>query len=218
MTDSWVVTSWPLRRLVSLRYGKAAFVLENGVGPDLVARGLTDGASALPRERKVIYYGAFDERFDLQLVNRLAELLEEMTFDLYGPSAPNGPLHPRVHYCGYLQYSLISDTLSRYEFGILPFTREIMNHCRFPMKLWEMLACGLQVIAPPIGSLRRFRADGKTSVWISRSWSAESLADCFKEASTQPGRTLVDEIESQSWSHKAIKLLQHLHRPATPEV
>jgi teichuronic acid biosynthesis glycosyltransferase TuaH len=219
MTDLWVVTSRPLGRLVSLRYGKSTLVLENGVGPDIVERMRSVTLSAAPsRKRKVVYYGAFDERFDLQLVNELAGLVEDMSFDLYGPEAPGGGLHPRVRYCGYLPYAKISDTLAGYEFGILPFSREVMNQCRFPMKLWEMLACGLQVVAPPIGSLRQLSLSGEAAVWIARSWSPESLAECFTAAARSPRQTSVSQVESQSWAHKAEKLLRILERTPSPVI
>jgi len=151
--DRIIVTSRPLARYVQLLSGKQAHVITNGVDDRLLTQAVKPGPT---KANRVIYYGAFDKRIDALALREVARTLPEMHFDIFTPSAIAHQAESwsnNVHFCPPVAYDALASVLGHYAFALLPFSNLASNHSRFPMKLFELLGCGVQVVAPPLGSL-----------------------------------------------------------------
>ena len=149
------------------------------------------------RERRAVYVGALDERFDFAAVAASARVAPDWQFDLFGPtdsigSRENPP--PNVHFWGPLAYEKVPGQLWSSAVGILPLTDSAANAARSPMKYYEYRAAGLPVVASRTAELESrddpglFLYDGPTE-----------LAHALRQANDWTPETAAD-LESHGWS------------------
>jgi hypothetical protein len=179
-SDAVIATSGPVARSVRLVSGRQATVVTNGVDAAFLAHPLRPG---LADPRRVIYYGALDDRVCLRSLAAMARLMPETAFDLYTPSPIRHghrdlPANIRLH--DTIPYGELPKVLARYGFAILPFRNCPSNHGRFPMKLFEMVGSGVQVVAPPLQSLGGLGAP--RGLHLSRGFDGEALAGALRAA------------------------------------
>jgi hypothetical protein len=94
-----------------------------------------------------VYVGALDRRFDWPTVAGLARSAPTVRIDIFGPAASRPPSLPaNVFLPGPVDYTDLPRTLARYRVGLLPLSDEETNIGRSPMKLYEYLASGLNVL------------------------------------------------------------------------
>lgn len=99
------------------------------------------------QRRGAVYVGALDRRFDFAAVAELAASTPAEPIDLYSPtdSAPR-ELPANVRLLGPVDYDRLPPTLGAYRVGLLPLNDDPTNSGRSPMKLYEYLASGLNVV------------------------------------------------------------------------
>jgi glycosyltransferase involved in cell wall biosynthesis len=100
----------------------------------------------------VVYVGALDHRFDSELVMQAADQLPTVSFVLIGPEMGLPPLRslPNLYLLGPKQYAKMPAYLQHADVGMIPFNvREHPEHINgiHPLKLYQYLACGLQVVS-----------------------------------------------------------------------
>lgn len=137
-------------------------VLENGVEYERFLGSETefrDGAC---------YVGAIDHRFDWATVLEIAEAIAPSPVSIIGPLTSPAPSStpPNLHLLPPLPYDEVPAVLRRHKVGLLPFNASPVNEGRSPMKYYEYLAAGLNILATPTSALRTRRAPG---VWFTSS-------------------------------------------------
>ncbi|NOZ78763.1 MAG: glycosyltransferase [Acidobacteria bacterium] len=114
---------------------------------------------SLPRPI-VGYFGAISEWFDSELVESLAAARPHWSFVLVGSSwgGSVGRLGkmPNVHLLGEQPYERLPGLASEFDVGIIPFRDTPLTRATDPVKVYEMLALGLRVVATPLPELGRF--------------------------------------------------------------
>lgn len=135
-------------------------------------------AGALFRSRGVdVLYRAFDalrkERRDVSLV--LAGTEE--------PSLPR-PSGPGVYYLGELNHSEIPVLFSALDVGVICLRETAFGEFSFPQKAYEMLACGLPVVAADVGAMSDLLSDTSNSLY--RPDDALSLRRCLESQLDAP--------------------------------
>lgn len=142
--DAVVGTSRPvLDHLQALRPDLPGLLLVNGVEFSRFA----GRDQALPRSG-VVYVGALDKRFDWAAVAAMAAYDPDVPITLHGPSTGPAPALPaNVEVAGPLPYAQLPDVLAGARVGLLPLVDSPANRGRSPMKLYEYLAAGLQVVS-----------------------------------------------------------------------
>ena len=122
---------------------------------------------SLPSEYKrmkgpiVIYVGAIDNWFDVDLVAYLAKLYSRVNFVIIGiPKISMDPLAKlsNVHILGARPYSQLPRYLWNATIGIIPFKKLPLIESVNPIKLWEYMACGLPVISTRWEELARLHS------------------------------------------------------------
>ncbi len=105
------------------------------------------------------YAGVIDERMDLELVRKVAEMRPDWHLIMLGPVAKINPADlpqaPNIHYLGLKQYAELPAYLSGWDIGMLPFALNESTRFISPTKTPEYLAAGLQVISTPIRDVSR---------------------------------------------------------------
>ena len=98
---------------------------------------------------KIVYVGALDERIDLNLLLKLATDVNcDLSIFGHGPLVEsfknNTYLAPCFH--GSIEYSQLPTILTKADVGLLPFSNSKENYSRSPMKYFEYVSAGLDVI------------------------------------------------------------------------
>jgi len=103
------------------------------------------------------YFGAISDWFDTALVVELAIARPAWSFVLigstWGADITRLERLPNVHLLGERSYDELPSLAASFDVGIIPFKRTPLIEATNPVKLFEMMALGLEVVAPPIPEL-----------------------------------------------------------------
>jgi glycosyltransferase involved in cell wall biosynthesis len=114
--------------------------------------------ACIPRPRAG-FFGVIDERMDLSLVERLADLNPELSLVMIGPiakiDASSLPQRPNLHWLGARKYDALPSYLAGWEVGLMPFALNESTRYISPTKTPEFLAAGVPVVSTPIADVVR---------------------------------------------------------------
>jgi UDP-galactopyranose mutase len=112
----------------------------------------------LPRPR-LGFYGVIDERFDTELLAKVAEMRPDWQFVMVGPvvkiSEDELPKRPNIHYLGGKTYEQLPGYLSGWDVALMPFAMNESTQFISPTKTPEYLAGGKPVVSTPIRDVVR---------------------------------------------------------------
>jgi glycosyltransferase involved in cell wall biosynthesis len=112
----------------------------------------------LPRPR-LGFYGVIDERFDTELVDKVAAMRPDWSFLMVGPvvkiSEDELPRRPNIHYLGAKTYGELPAYLSGWDVALMPFAMNESTQFISPTKTPEYLAGGKPVVSTPIKDVVR---------------------------------------------------------------
>ena len=116
----------------------------------------------LPRPR-LGFFGVLDERFDTELLAKVAELRPRWSFVMVGPIvkiAPDDlPKRPNIHYLGGKTYDQLPAYLSGWDVALMPFAMNESTQFISPTKMPEYLAGGKPVVSTPVRDVVRTYGD-----------------------------------------------------------
>jgi glycosyltransferase involved in cell wall biosynthesis len=108
---------------------------------------------SLPHPR-LGYYGAIDERLDLELLDSLAQAHPEWQIVLVGPvvkiDPASLPRRPNIHFLGQRSYDDLPRYLAGWDVCLLPFARNDATRFISPTKTLEYMAAELPIVSTPI--------------------------------------------------------------------
>ena len=122
--------------------------------------GLFDPADQedLPHPR-LGFYGVIDERFDTELLDKVAEMRPGWSFVMVGPvvkiSEDDLPRRPNIHYLGSKTYGELPAYLSGWDVALMPFAMNESTEFISPTKTPEYLVGGKPVVSTPIRDVVR---------------------------------------------------------------
>ncbi|HEX2922235.1 MAG TPA: glycosyltransferase family 1 protein [Bacteroidales bacterium] len=109
---------------------------------------------ALIPHPRIGFFGVLDERLDIELLGRLAELQPDLHFIMIGPvvkiDPSQLPRHKNIHYLGQKSYNELPAYLSHWEVAIMPFAKNESTRFISPTKTPEYLAAGKPVVSTSI--------------------------------------------------------------------
>src|SRR4029079_1786130 len=113
---------------------------------------------ALPRPR-LGFYGVIDERFDIDLLDKVAAMRPNWSFVMVGPvvkiSEEDLPKRPNICYLGGKTYDKLPAYLSGWDIALMPFAMNESTQFISPTKTPEYLAGGKPVVSTPIKDVVR---------------------------------------------------------------
>lgn len=111
------------------------------------------------RRPRVGFFGVIDERMDLDLLARTAELCPELEFVLLGPVVKIEPASlprlPNVHWLGPKRYEELPRYIAGWNVAMMPFARNDATKFISPTKTLEYLAAGKPVVSTSIRDVVR---------------------------------------------------------------
>ena len=166
----------------------------------------------LPKPR-LGFYGVIDERFDIELLAKVAEMRPDWSFVMVGPvvkiATEDLPKRPNIHYLGGKTYAQLPAYLSGWDVALMPFAMNESTQFISPTKTPEYLAGGKPVVSTPIrdvvrhyGQLegvkiastagrvrRRLRGSARAVAQSRRATGSPRPTSCFpRRAGTRPRR------------------------------
>lgn len=105
------------------------------------------------------FYGVIDERIDLELLDKVAELRPDWQLVMVGPvvkiSEDDLPRRPNIHYLGGKSYDELPTYLGNWDVAMMPFAINEATRFISPTKTPEYLAAGKPVVSTPIKDVKR---------------------------------------------------------------
>jgi len=105
------------------------------------------------------FFGVIDERFDSELLDRVAAMRPDWHFVVIGPVVKIDPAtlpsHPNIHYLGGKKYQELPEYLAGWDIALLLFARNESTRFISPTKTPEYLAAGKPVISTSIRDVVR---------------------------------------------------------------
>lgn len=100
------------------------------------------------------FFGVIDERFDIDLIDQVAQQRADWQIVLVGPvvkiDPQTLPRRPNIHYLGAKQYAELPAYLSGWDVALMPFALNASTRFISPTKTPEYLAGGCPVVSTPI--------------------------------------------------------------------
>jgi glycosyltransferase involved in cell wall biosynthesis len=139
------------------RHGREARLVPNGVDDTLFSPGPGRPPLDLPVGEGPLlgYHGSlYGDWFDWESVAALAGAFPEARIVLIGDHGKGHPdMPPTVHFLGLKPQTDLAAYLAHLDAGIVPFAVTPVTHAVSPLKVFEYLACGVPVAAPPLRAL-----------------------------------------------------------------
>ncbi len=149
------------------------------------------------------FYGVIDERFDIDLIKKVAEKKPDWHFVLVGPVVKIDPAtlpkNKNIHYLGGKSYQELPSYLSGWDVAIIPFALNESTRFISPTKTPEYLAAGKPVISTSIRDV--VNPYGKLELV-----HIADTADEFIKA----GNAELDGKDKSSWKTKTDEFLKEL--------
>ncbi|MCJ7779201.1 MAG: glycosyltransferase [Acidimicrobiia bacterium] len=184
------------------RMGVGAVLVPNAVNTDLFGGAPErDSPSDFPVGDGPVfgYVGSlYGEWFDWEALNRVAVAFPDARVVVIGDDKAGHPMMPpNVSFLGLKAQFELPPYIQRFNVGLLPFAVSDMTHAVSPLKVYEYLASGVPVAAPPLRAL-----DGLDGVSVD-----EDLVEAVRRAldGDRPDATSV--INQHSWKDRVAKIV-----------
>lgn len=155
-----------------------------------------------PEDQKLIahpklgYVGVIDERIDIGLLEKMAELRPDWQFVMIGPVVKireeDLPRAANIHYLGGKDYKDLPKYLSGWDVALMPFAMNESTEFISPTKTPEYLAAGKPVVSTPIRDV--VRPYGEMNLVRIASNAEEFVAAC-EEALTEDAAERIDKVD-----------------------
>jgi glycosyltransferase involved in cell wall biosynthesis len=133
------------------------------------------------------FFGVLDERFDIALLDQVAEMRPDWSFVMVGPVvkiAPEDlPRRPNIHYLGPKTYAQLPAYLAGWDVALMPFAMNESTQFISPTKTPEYLAGGKPVVSTPVkdvvrhyGQLQGVQIAGDAEAFVAACETALELA------------------------------------------
>ena len=191
---------------------------------------LTDPSdqASLPHPR-LGFFGVIDERFDIDLVGKLAALRPDWQLVMIGPVVKIDPASlpqaPNLHWLGGKNYAELPEYLSGWDIGVMPFAINDATKFISPTKTPEFLAAGLPVVSTPIRDV--VRPYGEAGL-VEIASTAEEFAEAVDRLLARPRDEWLARVDAQlakgswdrTWSamHVEMDKILSAAAPAAPNL
>jgi glycosyltransferase involved in cell wall biosynthesis len=162
----------------------------------------------LPEGPVALYVGSlWGGWMDWALVRAAASALPRIAFVFVGDHrGEGGELPPNCRFLGLKPQDELPGYLAHAAVGFLPWTASALTHATSPLKVYEYLAMGLPVVAPPLDALRGLPG-------VAAAGGAEAFAAALAERIARPPRTAEREAmeafaRESSWTTRVDRLLE----------
>jgi glycosyltransferase involved in cell wall biosynthesis len=149
-------------------------------------------AGALSAEKGI---GTLYRAFDL-----LADEQQDLHLVIAGPMERKfpPPRHPRVHYLGLVPHAQVATLFSALDVGVICVPDTPFGRFSFPQKAYEMIACGIPVMAAAVGAMGSTLGGFPDCLFL-----AENPSDLAAKLRRQLERPQVPQLIIMDWGELA---------------
>lgn len=175
-----------------------AVLVPNAVNTAIFGGPSTPVPDDLPDGRLIGYHGSlYGDWFDWDALSKVAEAFGRYTVVVIGDDADRRSTPSNVVFLGLKAQEDLPAYLRRFSVGLVPFAVSDVTHAVSPLKVYEYLASGVPVAAPPLRSL-----EGLEGVYTDTDLvKAVRMAD----AAQKPDVSVA--LASHSWNSRVHRLL-----------
>lgn len=177
---------------------------------DKVPKGME---SIIGSQQVIGYYGAIEEWFDNELLERIAKKHPEWKFVLIGRNGNDYKINAsNVIYMGQVPYNQLKNYAKYFNVAIIPFKVNDLTNCVSPVKFFEYSALGLPVISTPIEEMKQYRSD-----WVKIAGTAEEfeqeIFNCLKTETKELAKINGKELANEnSWKSRVEAIEEQINR------
>jgi len=159
--------------------------------------------ASVPKPR-VGFFGVIDERTDIELLGRLAELRPDLHFVMIGPvvkiSDEDLPRRENIHYLGGKDYKELPDYIAGWDVAMMPFAINESTKFISPTKTPEYLAAGRPVVSTAITDVVKPYGEAGL-VFIAETPEAFSAAidAALRDDASERRRRAAEFLDDMSW-------------------
>ena len=196
--------------------GRQADLVPNAVNADVFGVDLPPRPGDLPEAEIIIgYHGSlYGDWLDWEALTQVAVAFPEAAIVLIGDDKAARPEMPdNVHFLGLKAQTDLPAYIQRFDVGIIPFKVNDTTHAVSPLKVYEYLASGVPVAAPPlrtlegldgvflgelpdiVGTALQASRPSRSTVMIDHSWEARSDVLLAAVTSDRPRRRAAPPID-----------------------
>ena len=154
---------------------------------------------------RIGFCGVIDERTDIELLKRIAELRPEWQFVMLGPvvkiDEAGLPRPSNIHYLGKKSYDDLPSYIGGWDVAMMPFAMNESTKFISPTKTPEYLAAGRPVVSTPIRDV--VRPYGESGL-VKIAATAEEFVDAIEEAITsdlsEHRKKAAEFLDTMSWN------------------
>lgn len=158
---------------------------------------------------RIGYIGVIDERIDMNLLAKTAELMPEYSFVMIGPLAKIGEddlaKAENIHYLGMKSYNELPNYLAGLDYTMMPFALNDATRFISPTKTLEYMAAEKPIISTAIKDVVSQYSDCVKIVD-----SAEQFKDAIKAIENDKQKSFLPlykkVLDTTSWDHTAMKI------------
>jgi glycosyltransferase involved in cell wall biosynthesis len=179
--------------------GAEAPLIPNAVNASLFGPIVVQAPDDLPEGDIIGYTGSlYGEWFDWDALRDVALAFPESTIAVIGDDHYKQPMPPNVVYLGLKPQTDLPAYVQRFDVGIVPFVLSQVTHAVSPLKVYEYLASGVPVAAPPLRAL-----EGLDGVYTDIDLVAAVM---LAKNATKPDRQLA--LDTHSWHERVAHLVR----------
>ncbi|HKZ19044.1 MAG TPA: hypothetical protein VJQ57_02930, partial [Acidimicrobiia bacterium] len=201
--DHLIASAPSLVKSLEARAGRQVTLVPNAVNARLFDyRRTWSRPTDLPDGPIFEYHGSlYGDWFDWKAVGRVAEAFPDASVVLVGDRPPQRPVLPdNVYLLGLRPQTDLAAYLAHTEVALIPFALTDTTHAVSPLKVYEYLAMGVRVAAPPLEPLI-----GLEGVYLN-----EDLVTAVKAARSGARPDPESILKSHSWTARVATLFDVL--------
>lgn len=202
-----IASADPLRERLEQQTGRRVALVPNAVNTEIFA----SEPGPLPRDFPpgdgpvFGYHGSlYGDWLDWRALSDVARAWPRARLLLIGDEPGDRPSLPgNVHLLGLRPQSALPAYVARFDVGVVPFVVSEVTHAVSPLKVYEYLAAGVPVAAPPLRSLQ-----GLDGVHVD-----SSLVEAVRAAAAAPGPDARRTRQQHSWPARVEAILDAVGWP-----
>ncbi|GAB3177191.1 glycosyltransferase [Telluribacter humicola] len=212
LVDAIVVSSEGLLK-TKQRYGKPAFIVNNGVDFNEFQKGYIPIADK-PTSNVLGYVGSIDSRLDYNLLIKLAQKLQDQKLLMVGRIVYDKPhvesaiqvlsTLPNVLFTGAKAPRELPHMLAQFNIGLIPFVKNEQTEAIYPMKINEYLAAGLPVVSTDFAPLTAFKE--VVAVTATGEDFIAAVQEALQNKSEKDEQKRIELARQHSWQERANEL------------
>ncbi|MGG3964933.1 MULTISPECIES: glycosyltransferase [Heyndrickxia] len=192
---------------------KNVFYLPNAINQQMYKRRNITLPNDLPKDKKTVgYVGLLQERIDLEVLETSITYNKNVNFIFIGPVLAKGYFdklkkYKNVYFLGPKHHTEVPSYISFFDVCIIPHKLNKFTKSMNPLKLYEYLAAGKEVITTPVPPSEEF----KSVIHICE--NKDVFARKIKEVLNNPfckfsKQDVIDSVKGESWEHRLEQMLK----------